>query len=101
MKDLYDIQQYLDEIVSKEYYILIIIEDIVKYFKFQIISDIVANDIRSIKLSNYRGDTITIKSKIISHVNQPYCQFNKICLQIYGENDNIWEIFGKCYKSKK
>lgn len=102
MIDKYDVEKYLDDVISDEYYISIIVEDIIKYFKYRIISDTILNDVRTIKLSNFDDNIITIKSTIVSFINQPFCQLNKIYLDSYnGNSRKIWNSYGKCYKSKK
>ena len=101
MKFTYYVNNYLDEIVSNEYYILIIIEDLIRYFKFKIVYDTLLNDIRTIKMHNDINDNIVINSQIISYMNEQFTQFNNVSFIANNSCKKIWKFYGKYYQVKK
>lgn len=104
---------YLNNVSSIEYYILIVVEDLIRHFNFKICEDKMHNDIRTIKLSNILDThTIIINSIIISQYNQPLAQSNEIVVNVrdyeYAYNHDhdydhnhckmLFSFFGKYYK---
>ena len=99
------INNYLNYIISKNYYVISIIEDLILYFDFNIIIDNVKNDIRFIELVNHKKDKIIIFSEIVSFYNEIYTQYNKLC---YSEYINFfyyqefnYKYFANCDRNKK
>ena len=80
------IKKYIEEMILHEYYISLIIDDLIRYFNFTITEDTIFNDIRTINLINNSGCSITIISKIIS---------------FYSEKYLFWEYVGIRFKKNK
>lgn len=99
----YNILDCIKNIIKYEYYVTILIEDIIMYYNYNIYEDYVQNDIRTIVLKNHKKDKIIINSIIISFSGsgEKFKQQNKIH---FIENNNKkyeWNYIGKCYKSNK
>ena len=93
-----EIQDYIDDMVSKKYYIITIIDDLLLHYNFIINSDSIINDVRTINLKK-NDNIIIIESKIISYMNEEYTQRNAINFrndkgQIYN-----WDYKADCYKT--
>lgn len=99
MEDNNGIIKYIEEMIPNEYYIIIIIEDLMRYFNFQTIEDKIFSDVRTVTLKNNNSVTIMINSKIISYLGEKYSQYNKITYKSNSINC-VWEYIGKCYKKK-
>ena len=92
------IEKYIEEMIPNKYYISIIIDDLIKYFNFIIIDDILFNDLRTINLKNNNGCIITINSKIISYFGETFTQSNKIIYKKAISNYISWEYFANTIK---
>lgn len=99
----YYIEEYLNGIVLNNYFIIIIIEDLYRYFNFTIIDDNIFNDIRTVILTNnQQNEKIIITSKIVSYIYEKYTQSNKIIWKKAQDNKILtWEFYGYCYKKNK
>lgn len=95
-----DLKKYLCNISTNEYYNIIVIEDLVRYFGFSISDDNCKYDIRTIKLSNAFSDTIVISATIISFYDEPYVQSNNLMLENVNTKRIFFHFFGKYYKRK-
>ena len=93
-----DVIEHINYMVSKNYYLLLILEDLETYFKFKIYKDISINDVRNIILYNNKNEQITINSKIISYNSEHFSQFNKILFLNINKKEINWSYIGNCYK---
>ncbi len=95
-----NIKIFIEEMISKKYFIVMIIEDLIRYFNFNVISDQIKNDIRTLQMKNKYGISITINSKIISNICEKFSQYNLINLK--SNTDELsWEYVGNCYRTNK
>ena len=96
---IYDIEEYLNNIITKNYYNVIIIHEIIKYFNFIIIEDILYNDHRNIKLINKKNNyKIKINIKFISTKQQKFVEKTKLTL-INNNNETEFNFFGLKYNN--
>jgi hypothetical protein len=97
----YDIKEYIEQMINYNYYIILIIEDLINYYGFVISSDSVSHDIRTILMkNNIRYETVTIKSIIVSHLDENFTQYNEIIYKNKMNNELNYKYFGNCHKKK-
>lgn len=97
----FDLDEYLYNAIACEYYVMIVIEDLIRYFNFAIVFDKVNKDIRTIQMINIFNHDISIASATISNYDQVYTQFNKIQISVNNNITSTYEFYGKCYKKIK
>jgi hypothetical protein len=100
----FSIKSFIDYMIENNYYIIMIVDDLMHYYDFNITSDNVFKDIRTIELTHDDYEVIIIQSKIIS--THPHVQHNKITYKKFSSNffsivtSFEWDYCGKCYKKK-
>ena len=98
------VKSFIDYMCKNNYYIIMIVEDLINYYNFDVVQDIVYKDVRNIELSNSKYGIMIIQSKIIS--SNPHIQYNKITYKKYSSDflnfttNNNWTYYGKCYTKK-
>lgn len=98
----YDVKKYIEEMIFSNYYIILIIEDLITYFDFFIYSDHANNDIRTILMKNLNSDeNISIKSCIVSYLNDNYIQYNEIDYFDKTNTSYVYKYYGNCHRTKK
>lgn len=97
----YSIEDYLLFVQNNNYFILILLEDIIIYFNFKVISDNICNDIRYIKLTNSNHGEITIICEFILLKNINRVEKNKITFVNKSNIKKNYEYYGFLYKSNK
>lgn len=78
------LDKYIEDFVKNNKLTRYVIDELIEFYNFYILTDIVKNDVRTICLKNKYNNMITINSKIYSCCGERYTEYNMI---IYEKNN--------------
>lgn len=83
------LDKYLEDSVKNNKLTRHMIDELIEFYKFYILSDVVKNDIRTVCLKNKFNIIITINSKIFSYCGEKYTEYNIIIYEKINFNFDV------------